>query len=84
MRCYFIKNGHIVAVEMLFGLSDQEAIEKSHELFAAQSADYEGFEVWDTTRVVVQWMKSEDDPTPDSITSPPPPAGPRGGASQAS
>jgi hypothetical protein len=33
MRCYFMKNGHIAAVEELPGLSDEEAVEKSREMF---------------------------------------------------
>jgi hypothetical protein len=36
MRCFFMKGGHIADVEVLEGLSDQEAVEKSRELFAAR------------------------------------------------
>ena len=58
VRCYYLKNGHIIAAEMLAGIpSDEEAIAKSHELFAARTEDFEGFEIWDTTRVVFQWTK---------------------------
>jgi hypothetical protein len=32
MRCFFLCNGHIAGVEMLSGLSDQEAIAKAHTL----------------------------------------------------
>jgi hypothetical protein len=30
MRCFFLREGHIAAVEMLPDLSDQEAIAKAH------------------------------------------------------
>jgi hypothetical protein len=56
MRCYFMRGGHIVGVEAIPGLSDQEAIAKGHELFAAQkNVPLDGFEIWDLARVVVQW-----------------------------
>lgn len=51
MRCYFTRGGHIVDVEVLEGLSDEEAMEKARELFLAR-ADVEGFEVWDRARVI--------------------------------
>ena len=54
MRCYFLSDGHIVAVEILAGLSDEEAIAKAHELYAERGALYEGFEVWDRARVVIR------------------------------
>jgi hypothetical protein len=56
MRCYFMRKGHIVGVEALPGLTDQEAIAKGHELFAAQkNVPLDGFEIWDMARVVIQW-----------------------------
>lgn len=56
MRCYFMRNGHIVDVEAeeLMGLSEREAIERARELFAARKADFDGFEVWEGTRVVIR------------------------------
>ena len=48
MRCYFMRDGPIQAVEELSGLLDDEAVEKSHELFAAKPrGQFDGFEVWD-------------------------------------
>jgi hypothetical protein len=46
MRCFFMRGGHITAVELLPGLNDVEAVAKSHELFEARKreAGYEGFE----------------------------------------
>jgi hypothetical protein len=45
---FFMKHGHITAVELLPGLNDEEAVKRSHELFAARKneAGYGGFEVW--------------------------------------
>ena len=56
MRCYFTRGGHIVDVEVLEGLSDEEAMEKARELFLAR-ADVEGFEVWDCARVIERHPK---------------------------
>lgn len=50
-----MRGGHIVGVEALPGLSDQEAIDKGHELFKAREERLDGFEVWDMARVLVQW-----------------------------
>lgn len=69
MRCYFMKGGHIQAVEELPGLTDEQAIEKSHNLFAAKTpSQFDGFEVWDRTRVVIRWdpdSKTPPTPSPD-------------------
>jgi hypothetical protein len=53
MRCYFMRDGHIVAVEVLtVGISDAEAIETSKILFREREATgfCDGFEVWDNAR----------------------------------
>lgn len=55
MRCYFLSGGHIVSVEELLGLSDEAAVTKAHELYEERKALYEGFEVWERTRVVVRY-----------------------------
>lgn len=56
MRCYFMRNGHIASVEELPGLSDQEAIETGRRLYEARRKkhNFEGFEIWDRTRIVIQ------------------------------
>jgi hypothetical protein len=54
MRCYFMRGGHIEAVEELTGLSGEEAIEKAHALFSERKHLFEGFEVWDRTRVLIR------------------------------
>ena len=53
MRCYFIKGGRIVYVELLVGLSDSEAREKARSLFDGQTR-FEGYEVWDRARIVTR------------------------------
>ena len=54
MRCYFLRGGHIVAVEELTGLSDKEAIVKAQVLFSERENPVGAFEVWDQTRVVIR------------------------------
>ena len=53
MRCYFLKAGHIEAVEELPGLSDDEAVTKRASCFSERSHLFDGFEVWDRTQVIV-------------------------------
>jgi hypothetical protein len=60
MRCYFMRDGHIAAVEELFGLTDEEATIKSHELYLERKGLYEGFELWDRTRFLIRY------PAPDA------------------
>ena len=50
MRCYFMRGGHIEAVEELPGLADEEAIAKAHALFSERRHFFEGFELWDRAR----------------------------------
>ena len=55
MRCYFIRDDHIVGVEMLPpGLSEQDAISRAHTLFAKRKGPIDGFEVWDGARMVTR------------------------------
>jgi hypothetical protein len=55
MRCYFMRGGHIASVEPLPGLTDREAVEKAHALFAERKRRFDGFEVWDMARVIIRW-----------------------------
>jgi hypothetical protein len=58
-----MKGGHIVAVELLEGLSDDEACEKAFALFEkAQAQGIEAFEVWDRARMVLQHPPADDEP----------------------
>jgi hypothetical protein len=54
MRCYFMKGGHIVSVELLDGLSDAEAVQKARQLFEARADRVEGFEVWERDRLIMR------------------------------
>jgi hypothetical protein len=68
MRCYFMRAGHIVAVELIPGLTDEQAIEKGHTLFAARKKTdrYEAFEVWDRTRMLIQYPPRVEQPIDSS------------------
>jgi hypothetical protein len=61
MRCYFMRGGHIAAVEILDVKSDEEAVEKCVALFEEQKSKFEGFEVWDRTRKIAEGPPREDD-----------------------
>jgi hypothetical protein len=52
-----MRAGHIAAVEEMLGHSDSGAIEKSLRLFEERKASlgYDGFEVWQLSRMVIQF-----------------------------
>ena len=54
MRCYFMRGGSIEAVEELAGLSDEQAIAKAHALFSERKHKFEGFELWNRSRVIIR------------------------------
>jgi hypothetical protein len=54
MRCYFMRAGRIEAVEELPGLSDEQAVAKAHALFSERKHKFEGFELWNRTRVIIR------------------------------
>ena len=54
MRCYFLRGGHIIAVEELTDLSDKEAIAKAQVLFSERETPVGAFEVWDQTRIIIR------------------------------
>jgi hypothetical protein len=56
MRCFCMRGGHIADVEMLVGLNDEEAVKTAHKLFEArkQKGGFEGFEVWEEARKIMQ------------------------------
>jgi hypothetical protein len=64
MRCYFLKAGHIASVEELSGLSDDEAVEKSIDMFAARKTafSYDGFDVWEHSRMILQYPAPDEFP----------------------
>ncbi len=54
MRCYLLRGGHIVAVEELIDLSDEEAIAEAEVLYSNSEVPLGSVEVWDQTRVIVR------------------------------
>lgn len=52
MRVYFLRNGHIRAVEPLTDVSDEAAVEEARELFEKRKSEFEAFEIWDRARFV--------------------------------
>lgn len=55
MRCYFMRDGHIGAVEMLTDASDAAAIAQAQALFERCKDKFVGFEVWDRARFVYRY-----------------------------
>jgi hypothetical protein len=68
MRCFFMRGGHIVDVELIPGLTDEQAIEKCHALFKERKDRLDGFEIWDQKRVVVQHPAPEAEPSAEIIS----------------
>ena len=53
MRCHFMHDGHIQAVEVLRAATDEDAINEAEGLFRDHSGRrFAGFEVWDQARLV--------------------------------
>ena len=53
MRCYFMRDGHIDAVELVTDASDEAAIKQAETLFEERKKNgFTGFEVWDCARFV--------------------------------
>ena len=61
MRCFFMRGGHIAAVELLEVKSDEEAVEKCKALFEERKSKFEGFEVWDRARKIAEGPPRDDD-----------------------
>jgi hypothetical protein len=61
MRCFFMRNGRICAVEYLQENEDSKRIEEAHGLFAArrESLNAEGFELWDGTRFIYRFVMDD-------------------------
>jgi hypothetical protein len=60
MRCYFMRSGRIVDVEILSGLSDDEAVAKAKLLFSERPTPTDGFEVWDRARIIFKHQSESD------------------------
>jgi hypothetical protein len=60
VRCYFMRDGHIVGVEALPDMSDAEAIARGHQLLKERrSQPLAGFEIWDRARIVIQYPSAD-------------------------
>lgn len=55
MRCYLFRKGHIAAVEVLNGASDDAVVEQARTVFEERKTDYEGFEVWENARFIYRY-----------------------------
>lgn len=57
MRCYFMKHGHIAAVEFLKKTDDEGRVAEALELFAENGIRLgaDGFEIWDGARFVFRF-----------------------------
>jgi hypothetical protein len=64
MRCYFMRDGHIAAVELFDGKPDDDTdTDLARGLFNVRSKEhFDGFEIWDGKRVVFRY------PRPDSTS----------------
>lgn len=69
MRCYFMRSGHIAAVEFLVPGPDASLIDQAKEHFRQRSAEQlDGFEVWDRARrVYVHDVRFGGDDAPQSV-----------------
>ena len=67
MRCYFMRNGHIASVEILEGVTDDDAAIKlgSASFLKRLREGFEGFEIWERERIVFRYPDDENqaDPT---------------------
>lgn len=54
MRCYFLKNGVIRAVEVVRCTSDEAAVERALQLYEKRKDEFTGIELWDGNRLVHQ------------------------------
>jgi hypothetical protein len=54
MRCYFLKNDVIRAIEVVRCASDESAIEHALLRFDMRKEEFTGFELWEGNRLVHQ------------------------------
>jgi len=52
MRCYFMRDGHIAAIELVPDTSDEAAINRAMTLFEEHRKEFDGFEVWDRAQFI--------------------------------
>ena len=57
MRCYFMRGGHIAAVDILENVAgDDDAICQATAIFLGRMGEVESFEVWDQSRFVYRCL----------------------------
>ena len=67
MWCYFLLEGRIAGVEVLPpGLMDEDAIARALILSSKRKGPFDGFELWDGTRLVIR----HPDPADELLSSP--------------
>jgi hypothetical protein len=66
MRCYFLKDGHILSASLLDHDDDEGHIKQAKELFEAvgRRLDADGFEVWNGGRFVFRFPTDLKTPQP--------------------
>lgn len=62
MRCYLFHRGHIGAVEVLVAGTDDDVIQQARAVFEKRKNAFEGFEVWDRTRLVCRYLERSPKP----------------------
>jgi hypothetical protein len=67
MRCFFMVNGHIQAVEVLTASSDDDAVSQAFALFRERGQSFDGFEVWDRARLIHRYSLEKSAPKVPSI-----------------
>ncbi len=62
MRCFFMRKGHIQAVEFLTPGTDEALIEQGQKLFRKRpDPPFDGFEIWDGARRVFVYPEGIED-----------------------
>jgi hypothetical protein len=57
LRCYFIQNDRVSAVESLTASSNEEAIREAQRLFRKQQWRFSGFEIWERSRFIHRYLE---------------------------
>ena len=55
MHCVFLKNDQVASVEALTAGTEKDAIEFARKKFEAHKWDFDGFEVWDSDRLIYEF-----------------------------
>lgn len=60
VRCYFLKDRHIISMELLKATDDAERVEEARKLFetTGKSKGADAFEVWDRKRFIYRYPEA--------------------------